>query len=189
MPNRRQFLGAVAGTAGVLSGCTGGQNGDTPEGTQEPTSTPEPTEKPNRELREQILQTYSDGMDQVDSAVATMQEANDAYDTESYQTAESKAESAGYEFADASETFRDAADLAARLDGYDDAGETCDTAIEFAVLYRDAAYAGRDLAQAYQDGDQEEAERQADKMSELDSEARSLSVRSVETLEAQLDLD
>ena len=211
MPSRREIVSGLLVTSPMLAGCLGESedpgeeqmelqeerideleaeldDGDSTSSSPDTVSSTDSQEPENLELRENIVATYNDGVQQQNRGVRTQERGTAAYNNDDYSEAERLYLEAKSDYEAAETTFSDAIDLTYEL-GDRSAREICETASESATIHRQAVDQAIRSAQAAGQGDFDRAGDRSSQANQLLREAQRLDVRNPEVLQSTLGLD
>jgi len=138
--------------------------------------------------REEIFETYNDGIGQINDGVLAREAAVGAFNNDQYGRCEREARASHQAFDRAEGTFADARDTAREI-GNRDAADICQDAAEHATLMKNAMQELESVADLARDGHTDRANERLDRVRELETEAERLNPPDGDVILSVLDLE
>ena len=138
--------------------------------------------------REEIFETYNDGIGQINDGVRAREAAVGAFNNDQYGRCEREARASHQTFDRAEDTFADARDTAREI-GNRDAADICQDAAEHATLMKNAMQELESVADLARDGHTDRANERLDRVRELETEAERLNPPDGDVILSVLDLN
>lgn len=199
---KRRRLLAVGAASALLAGCVEDEaipwSTDQNEPSQDDSrqssqpasdsSAPDQSEPDNTAEKHELLQTYNDGIGELNSGIQSRENGVSAWNADNYNRADHEFSTAESRFRTARSTFRDAQELAYSVDNRD-AQEFCAAAIENQGYMIEAMRTSQLMVSAAEADDPERANQHLSDVRDAENAADRVNVRESSTLESVLDLD